>query len=125
MRRLTLAPLALALVALVGTTGCYRHRYRVVYAYRVAPPPPPVAAEYEAPPPPAYPAPQQQQPVVIHSPTPATIIVNPPRPGPTTVQVYRPSAPAPAQPAAPPPAAPPPAPAADPQVDPGWTDQGE
>jgi hypothetical protein len=125
MRRLTLAPLAIALVALLGTTGCHRHRYRVVYAYRVAPPPPPVAADYEEPPPPAYPpaypAPQQQQPVVIHSPTPATIIVNPPRPGPTTVQVYRPTTPVPAAPAAPP-AAPAPAPA---QADPGWLDQPE
>jgi hypothetical protein len=96
--RLTIASVALALVATLSSTGCYRHRYRVVYAYRVpvmaeAPPPvayaaPPPPAAY-APPPPAYPAmnPGAGQPVIIRTQSAATIVVNPPRPGPTTVQV--------------------------------------
>jgi hypothetical protein len=96
--RLTLASVALALVATLGSTGCYRQRYRVVYAYRVpvmvaapppvayAPPPPAVVAE---PLPPAYRAvnPGAGAPIVIRTQSAATIVVNPPRPGPTTVQV--------------------------------------
>jgi hypothetical protein len=131
MTRLTIASVALALVATLGSTGCYRHRYRVVYAYRVpvmvaAPPPvayaaPPPPAAY-APPPPAYPAMNSGagQPVIIRTQSAATIVVNPPRPGPTTVQVM------PAN-GAPPAVAPQvqpvqPAPSVPQQQDPSWFD---
>jgi len=103
MSRTTLASLALALVATLGSTGCGRHRYYVRYApvpVRVhgalyyapgAPEPPPAPPPRMAPPPQIAPPPAYAagpRPIVVYANAPGTtiVVINPGPGGPPVVQ---------------------------------------